>query len=213
MNRLSILSCIVIILLPACSSIKNVFPDKQETYKDSRELPPLEVPPDLTTTSILDRSDGPPDASGSASYSDLLNSGSTEGSSETAETNRALLISLGVNDTYLEVNEYFPQAWRLVGKALSNLEIEVADRNRSIGMYYILYEDPELSKKSDQGFWDRVFFWRDVEIKAREKQFRVKLEGSGEKTNVFVMNTAGEKLSEGTGLKLLNMMDKNLNKK
>lgn len=173
----------------------------------------MEVPPDLTASSIEDPSIGTPDASGSASYTDLLKSESANGDQESSEVTRSTLVSSGASDAYLEVYESFPHAWRVVGKALSNLEIEVSDRNRSNGIYYILYENEQADEQSEKGFWASLLFWRDIEVQEREKQYRVKLEGSGETTKVFVLGAASKKQSQGTGLHLLRMMEKKINQK
>ena len=38
--------------LTACSTIASLFPDKQKQYRYSSDLPPLEIPPDLTSSTL-----------------------------------------------------------------------------------------------------------------------------------------------------------------
>ncbi len=123
------------------------------------------------------------------------------------------MVSSDDSGSFLEIYEAFPQAWRKVGKALSNLEIEIADKNRSIGMYYILYEDPDTNQPDERSVWDYLAFWRDVEVKEKELQYRVKLEESEQSTKVFLLNRAGKKQSDGVGLRLLKMMEEKLTQK
>ena len=43
------------VLVGGCSgTVEDVFPDRQPSYKSSRSVPPLEVPPDLTSSSMRD---------------------------------------------------------------------------------------------------------------------------------------------------------------
>ncbi|MCS3902122.1 outer membrane protein assembly factor BamC [Methylohalomonas lacus] len=58
MYRLKSLVCILpLILLAGCQflpNLDNVLPDQRESYREARDMPPLEVPPDLTRERIND---------------------------------------------------------------------------------------------------------------------------------------------------------------
>ena len=71
-NRFLILGCIIVIFSSACGSIKKSLPDKRDDYKSAKELPLLEVPPDLSGSVVYDPSLQTPEASGSASYTETL---------------------------------------------------------------------------------------------------------------------------------------------
>ena len=56
-RRTTIGSALVVgaVLVGGCSgTLEDVFPDRQPTYKSSRSAPPLEVPPDLTSSTVRD---------------------------------------------------------------------------------------------------------------------------------------------------------------
>ncbi len=212
-NRFLIFGCIIVIFSSACGSIKKSLPDKRENYKSAKELPLLEVPPDLSGSVIDDPSLQTPDTSGIASYTEALENDLVPSESEFSDPPQPASVSSDDSGSFLEIYEPFPQAWRKVGKALSNLEIEIADRNRSIGMYYILYDDSDATQADEPGFWAGLAFWRDVKVEERERQFRVKLERSVQSTKVFLLDRAGKKQSQGVGLRFLKMMEEKLNSK
>ena len=190
-----------------------MLPDKRDNYKSAKELPLLEIPPDLSDSVIHDPSIQTPDDSGSTSYTEALGNNSVSSEFEISETPQPALVSSDESGSFLEIYEPFPQSWRKVGKALNNLEIEIADRNRSIGMYYILYEDPDENQAKETGFWNSLAFWRDVKVEERERQYRVKLEQSPRSTKVFLLDRAGKKQSQGVGLRFLKRMEEKLNQK
>ena len=46
------LALVLMFALPACSYVASLFPDKQKQYRYSSEIPELEIPPDLTSSTI-----------------------------------------------------------------------------------------------------------------------------------------------------------------
>jgi outer membrane protein assembly factor BamC len=61
----------------------------------------------------------------------------------------------------LVVDETFDRAWRRVGLALDRSGFTVVDRDRSNGLYYVRYSDPdaEISER-DQGLLAKLMVWR-----------------------------------------------------
>ena len=61
----------------------------------------------------------------------------------------------------LEVQESFDRAWRRVGLALDRVGFTVEDRDRSKGLYFVRYVDPETDgQKKDDGFLSKLAFWK-----------------------------------------------------
>src|SRR5690606_23021666 len=62
----------------------------------------------------------------------------------------------------LVVNDNFDRAWRRVGLALDRVGFTVEDRDRSNGLFFVRYIDPEADVQSGQkeGFLDRLKFWK-----------------------------------------------------
>jgi outer membrane protein assembly factor BamC len=84
----------------------------------------------------------------------------------------------------LEIQERFDRAWRRVGLALDRVGFTVEDRDRSRGLYFVRYVDPEAdSKKKEEGWFSRVFSWGSKEP-VRQTQYRIHLAEAGDVTRV-----------------------------
>ncbi len=83
----------------------------------------------------------------------------------------------------LKVNDPFDRAWRRVGLALDNIGFTVEDRDRSKGLFFVRYIDPDADAKSgasEKGILDRLAFWR-------------KDDPAASKNDVAVVNKPAEK--------------------
>jgi outer membrane protein assembly factor BamC len=92
----------------------------------------------------------------------------------------------------LKVNESFDRAWRRVGLALDRSGFTVEDRDRSKGLFFVRYIDPEYDAKSGEkkGWVDRIAFWRK-DKPSEQQQFRIKVAEAGAGTDVVVQNKDG----------------------
>lgn len=178
-NQLIILASITFVT--ACSQF---FPDKEKDYVYSKEIPALEIPPEMQAENIaLD----------------------TEKVITPVTLSKTIeFIAQGENQTYLRVNSHFAHVWRVVGKALTERAIEITDKNRSLSIYYVQY-DPELQAVSDGGFWDEVVFFFGSDAN-QEIPYQVFLQETDLGTEIYVRDQLGNKLSDGDGLKLLNLL-------
>ena len=61
---------------------------------------------------------------------------------------RARRCRRGGDGAALALNEQFDRAWRRVGLALDRVGFTVEDRDRSKGIYFVRYIDPEIDNKS-----------------------------------------------------------------
>lgn len=90
----------------------------------------------------------------------------------------------------VEMDETFDRAWRRVGLALDRTGFTVEDRNRSDGIYFVRYVDPNASETT--GFFTRLF---NSEEAGKAQRFRIALLGgsaaTGGKTVVAVQNADG----------------------
>lgn len=167
--------------LAACSQF---FPDKEKDYVNSREIPPLQIPPGMEAEKLAAETEEvivPLTLSKSIQY-----------------------IDQGENNTYVRINSPFAHVWRLVGKALTQRVIEITDKNRSMGIYYVQY-DPDVQAVRDGSFWDEFvfFFGNDAN---QEIPYQLFLTESELGTDIFVRDQLGNKLSQGDGIKLLNLI-------
>ncbi len=108
----------------------------------------------------------------------------------------------------LVVNDGFDRAWRRVGLALDRVGFTVEDRDRSKGMFFVRYIDPEAEIKSAEkkGFFDWLKFWRS-EPKGPQPQYRILVSDAGGSTSqVQVQNSKGAPETSPTGRKILGLL-------
>jgi outer membrane protein assembly factor BamC len=89
----------------------------------------------------------------------------------------------------LEVDEPFDRAWRRVGLALDRGGFTVEDRDRNLGVYYVRYVDPKSAGKEEPGFWSRLM--GDTTNPLAAVRYRIAVKGSGDKSTVSVLTSAG----------------------
>ncbi|MCI0653914.1 MAG: outer membrane protein assembly factor BamC [Methylococcaceae bacterium] len=196
-----------------CGSFENILPDREKEYKYSTEIPPLEVPPDLTASTI-ESSPIRPLIGGERPSTGSVPEESRQPVSrdelpETGKPEPAPDVEHSEQGAYVSIQENFSITWRMVGRALSRLEIELEDVNRSEGLYYIIFED-KRKRPADDSFWSRLAFWSDANS-IEEQRFRVLVEGKSDTTQVRIQDEEGSGLSEGAGLNLLQMIQKEIN--
>ncbi len=112
-------------------------------------------------------------------------------------------------DGSIEVLESFDRAWRRIGLALDRVGFTVEDRDRTKGIYFVRYVDPEIdNSKKDAGFLDKLAFWKsNPEI---QTQYRVEVRSTGDLTTVFVAPAEGKTDSPETRQKILSLLHNQL---
>ncbi|MCB4359220.1 outer membrane protein assembly factor BamC [Quatrionicoccus australiensis] len=108
----------------------------------------------------------------------------------------------------LEVLERFDRAWRRVGLALDRVGFTVEDRDRSRGLYFVRYVDPDADNtKKDDGFFSKLAFWKGKDAAASSKvQYRVHLNDVGSITVVQVLTSEGGTDRSDTAKKILALL-------
>jgi len=107
----------------------------------------------------------------------------------------------------LQLLESFDRSWRRVGLALDRVGFTVEDRDRTNGLYFVRYVDPESmdSKKSEGGFLSKLKFW-DSGKPAANQQFRVFVKGEGGESSVQVLTREGGVDNSETAKKILGLL-------
>src|SRR5437588_87169 len=93
----------------------------------------------------------------------------------------------------LIVDDPFDRAWRRVGLALDRSGFTVVDRDRSSGVYFVRYADPDsdMTKKDHQESWlAKLAFWRKDE-KDKPEQYRIKVVEAAPASVVSVQDPKG----------------------
>jgi outer membrane protein assembly factor BamC len=118
---------------------------------------------------------------------------------------RARLVKSDDGAGVLEVQERFDRAWRRVGLAMDRVGFTVEDRDRSRGLYFVRYVDPEAnSKKKDEGWFARL--WASNRKVAPQEQYRLHLQAVGENTRVQILSAEGGADRSDTARKILNLL-------
>ena len=98
----------------------------------------------------------------------------------------------------------YSRAWRLVGLALDRVGFTVEDRNRSKGIYYVKYNDPDRSSQ-EGGFLNKLKFWSTKKPGA-EELYQVTLNQEQELVRVVVNNDKGEADVSSTAERILKLL-------
>jgi len=123
-------------------------------------------------------------------------------------THRATLTKAPGGHGSLALFDAFDRAWRRVGLALDRVGFTVEDRDRSQGVYYVRYLDPEAEAvaKKDKGFLGKLAFWNSDSKKGQQEQYRVQVKEAGEGTTVEVLDKAGQPDKSETGNRILTLL-------
>jgi outer membrane protein assembly factor BamC len=112
-------------------------------------------------------------------------------------------------ESHLEVDEPFDRAWRRIGLALDRGGFTVEDRDRTKGLYFVRYLDPdyEAKKRDSRGLISRIF---DSDPKVDAQQFRVALLTEGDRTSVRVQDKDGHPEAGSAGDRILKQLDEQM---
>jgi outer membrane protein assembly factor BamC len=115
---------------------------------------------------------------------------------------------LNNSSSSLTINEDFAHAWRLSGLALDRSGFSVQDRNRSAGVYYVRYTDPDAAQSEDKGWLSKLAFWSDDETpQDLRKTYQVHVKGAADgATVVTVHDDKGQLLNTKVARRILTLM-------
>ncbi|MCX7898191.1 MAG: outer membrane protein assembly factor BamC [Rhodocyclaceae bacterium] len=125
---------------------------------------------------------------------------------------RAKLARMGKEGgSELILSEPFDRSWRRVGLALDRVGFTVEDRDRSQGMFYVRYVDPEAenAKKEGSGWLAKLnpmnLFKREAPIEGKS-QYRIHVLGMGGESRVRVLTREGGIDDSETARKILTLL-------
>ena len=79
------------------------------------------------------------------------------------------------------------------------------DRDRSRGLYFVRYVDPDQDIGREEGLLSRLAFWRD-EPSPQAGEYLINLIGGDEATQVIVLDTEGERSVSATADRILGLL-------
>jgi outer membrane protein assembly factor BamC len=122
------------------------------------------------------------------------------------EVEKAKLTKRSDGSNQLAINEGFDRAWRRVGLALDRVGFTVEDRDRSKGLYFVRYVDPqEDNKVKPKGFFARIFGSGDPKP-GKQEQYRILVSDAGESTEVQVQDRSGAAEKSQAAGKILDLL-------
>ncbi|BAV33088.1 lipoprotein [Sulfuricaulis limicola] len=102
----------------------------------------------------------------------------------------------------LSLSEDFERAWRRVGLVLDRTSFTVDDRDRSKGVYYVRYIDPDVAQKK-KGWFRRLFSKKEAEP---TNEYQIVLKGNETATRVDVLTREGAPEQSGTSERILTLL-------
>ncbi len=91
------------------------------------------------------------------------------------------------NQPVVQINDGFDRAWRRVGLTLDRTGFTVEDRDRSQGLYFVRYVEPNPDKQ-EPGFFSKLFSSSKT---TPPLKYRIAVRSQGESTTVSVLNADG----------------------
>ncbi|HZI83482.1 MAG TPA: outer membrane protein assembly factor BamC [Casimicrobiaceae bacterium] len=122
---------------------------------------------------------------------------------------RARIEKVADGTSRLVVDDAFDRAWRRVGLALDRTGFTVVDRDRSQGLYYVRYANPDLAAAKQKGFLDKLKFWNSDE-KDKPEQYRVVVTQADPNSVVTVQDPKGAADKSPNGDKILALLQDQL---
>jgi len=108
----------------------------------------------------------------------------------------------------LSMDEAFDRSWRRVGLALDRIGFTVEDRDRSEGIYFVRYVNPDdtIGEDDDDSFWSSWFGGKSKEDTKKIDQYRVQVRGVETGSEVKVFSQDGDPSKSDTADRILNLL-------
>jgi outer membrane protein assembly factor BamC len=108
----------------------------------------------------------------------------------------------------LALNDPFDRAWRRVGLALDRIGFTVEDRDRSKGLYFVRYIDPnaDIKNTEDKGWLSRLKFWSSSPKVQSKEQYRIQVQGDNAGAEVRVLDKEGAREQSETSNRILTLL-------
>ena len=111
------------------------------------------------------------------------------------------------NEGVLMMEEAFDRSWRRVGLALDRIGFTVEDRDRSAGIYFVRYVDPENKINVEPGAWDKFLPWKDdAEDNQKPIEYRIQITDIESGCEVMVVNVDGSQQKSNVADRILNLL-------
>lgn len=125
----------------------------------------------------------------------------------TAKLEPQAKLNKAADGNLLTLNDQFDRAWRRVGLALDRVGFTVEDRDRSKGLYFVRYIDPDADIKTTEetGWLSKLKFWGNSKPQSKE-QYRILVQGDGSGAEVRVLDKEGAREKSDTANRILTLL-------
>ena len=108
----------------------------------------------------------------------------------------------------LALADPFDRAWRRVGLALDRVGFTVEDRDRSKGVYFVRYIDPDADVKTteDKGWFSKLKFWDGSSKVQSKEQYRILVREATAGTEVQILDKDGAREKTDTSSRILTLL-------
>lgn len=106
----------------------------------------------------------------------------------------------------LTMDGAFDRSWRRVGLALDRIGFTVEDRDRSEGIYFVRYVDPDTKIEEEDSTWDKFAFWEGDKEGKKPVEYRIQVSGVEDRSEVKVVNKDGKLLESDIADRILNLL-------
>ncbi|MDD3650621.1 outer membrane protein assembly factor BamC [Immundisolibacter sp.] len=186
---------------------------QEQQYPKAQALPPLEVPPDLTgaggssalVVPGVDDGSAPAAAAGERAAGAAPPPEVLAGDAAAAQPAGPRIERGADGAPRLVVPLDFGRAWRTVGKAIEAAEMNVDDRDRSRGLYFVDYKHSKPRGRLAR----TLMFWAGSETTAKDR-FLVLLQSEGDHTNVLVFDEKEKLVTAPIAEDILRKIQQNL---
>jgi outer membrane protein assembly factor BamC len=121
----------------------------------------------------------------------------------------AKLVPGAAGTGYVEADEGFDRAWRRVGLALDRVGFTVEDRDRTQGVYFVRFVDPEAAKS--EGFFTKLMNLGSSDKAKEAQRYRVTVKAtSSTASQVMVQSNDGKPETSVVGEKILGLLNEQL---
>ena len=116
-------------------------------------------------------------------------------------------VEKNADGTYkLTVDDQFDRAWRRVGLALDRIGFTVVDRDRSRGVYFVRFGDPDsASASTSDSIWTKLQFWK-TDDKNKPEQYQILVAEASPISVVSVQDPGGIPDKSATSEKILTLL-------
>ena len=120
---------------------------------------------------------------------------------------RARLVRNNSGSAQVVLEDDFPRAWRRTGIALDRVGFTVEDRDRSKGLYFVRYIDPEKDLGNEDSWFSSLAFWSsDDDDDEKKNEYTVSVNKDNGGTSVAVLDKSGTQDNSTTAKRIISLL-------